>query len=78
MIGNASYCLGNTSWSPPPCDANCTVSVDGQDIGTVPCENKSLNTDVSNLSNKMVMIIATDALGSTLNVSTVLILEGKM
>ena len=77
-ITNVSYCMSTIYWSPPPCDANCTVSVNGQDVGTVPCESRNLKTDDSNLSNKTVMIVATDAIGSSGGVSTELNLEGKM
>ena len=76
-ITNVSYCMSTISWSPPPCDANCTVSVGGQDVGTVPCESRNLKTDDSNLSNKTVMIVATDAIGSSHSVSTELTSEGK-
>ena len=76
-ITSISFCMSTVYWSPPLCDANCTVSVDGQDIDTVPCKSRNLSTDDSNLSNKMVMIVATDAIGSSHNVSMVLISEGK-
>ena len=59
------------------CDANCTVSVDGQGTYIVPCKNGNLSTNDSNLSNKMVMIVATDAIGNSQEVSAMLTSEGK-
>ena len=69
--------MSTISWSPPLCDANCTVSVDGQEIDSVSCKNGSLKTTHSNLSNKTVTIVATDAVGNKQNMSTMLTSEGK-
>ena len=63
-ITNASVCQGTISWSPPPCQANCTVIVNGQDIDTVPCSDGSVSISDTDLSNKIVMINATDELGN--------------
>ena len=76
-ITNISYCMDKIYWDPPLCDANCTVGVDGQDTYFVPCKNGILTTSDSNLSNKTVMIVATDAIGNNEEVSTVLTSEGK-
>ena len=77
QITNVHFCMSAIYWDPPLCDANCTVSVDGQDIGTAPCKNGNLSTNDSNLSDKTVVIVATDAIGQYQNVSTMLTSEGK-
>ena len=59
------------------CDANCTVSVDGKDIGTVPCNDSSLNTSDTAVSNKVVVITATDELGDSRQANTTLSSEGE-
>ena len=51
-------------WSPPLCDASCTVSVDGQDIDTVPCGNGNLTVSGDpDLSTRTLSINATDPFG---------------
>ena len=69
-ITNATFCMSTIYWSPPPCDANCTISVDGQDIGTVPCSVGSLSVE-SDLSTKTVNITARDQLGRSVIVQAV-------
>ena len=65
IITSISFCMSTLYWSPPPCDANCTVSVDGQgDIGPIPCSNGNLPVE-SDLSNKTVSITAHDQLGQS-------------
>ena len=76
-ITKVTFCMSTIYWKPPLCDANCTVSVDGQEVDTVLCKSGNLNTGDSNLSNKMVMIIATDAVGNSQYMSTMLTSEGK-
>ena len=56
-------CLSKISWSPPLCGANCTISVDGQEIDTVPCSDGNLTTNDPDLSSKTLSIHATDPLG---------------
>ena len=77
-ITDVSFCMSKIYWKPPSCDANCTVSVDGQEIDTVPCKSGNLSTGDSNLSSKMVIIIATDTIGNDQITSTTLTSEGKM
>ena len=64
-IENLTVSMSTISWSPPPCEANCTVSVDGQDIGTVPCSDGNLTTNDSNLRTKVVYVSALDGLGQS-------------
>ena len=67
---NASFCMSTIYWSPPPCDANCTVIVDGQDFGTVPCSDGNLFVECD-LSTKTVNITARDQLGQSVVVQAV-------
>ena len=69
-ITSVSFCMSTIYWSPPPCDANCTVSVDGQDIDTVPCSSGELSVQ-SDLSTKTVNITAHDQLGQSVVVQAV-------
>ena len=66
---SASVCQDTVSWSPPPCQANCTVNVSGQDIIPVPCSDGNVRITDVDLSNKTVTVTATDQLGNLVEVS---------
>ena len=59
---SASVCLDIISWSLPPCQANCTVSVNGEDIFTVPCSDGNVNMSGTDLRNKTVIVTVSDQL----------------
>ena len=70
-ITNVIFCMSTLYWDPPPCDASCTVSVDGQeDIGPVPCSDGNLSV-VYDLSTKTVNITTRDQLGQSVVIQTV-------
>ena len=66
---SASVCLDIISWSLPPCQANCTVGVNGQDIVTVPCSDGNVNVSGTDLRNKTVILIVSDQLENAVEFS---------
>ena len=70
-ITNVSFCTSTLYWDPPPCDANCTVSVDGQeDIGPISCSDSNLPVGFD-LSTKTVNLTARDQLGQSVVIQAV-------
>ena len=72
---SANICQDIISWSLPPCQANCTVSVNGQDIETVPCSDGNVNIGDTNVSisdtdlmNNTVTVTTTDQLGKLVKI----------
>ena len=66
---NAEFCNRTISWSPPLCDADCTVSVDGEeDIGPISCSVGNVTTIEFIESTKEVVITAVDGLGRAVDV----------